>query len=83
MLYSVQLDSKLGCMGAQLLALLAHSLKIPRLGNFLCGVCMFSLCSVGSHWVLWFPPVQEHLRLIGDSKLCVGVNAGVFGCLSV
>uniref|UniRef100_A0A3B5AZU4 Type II GnRH receptor n=1 Tax=Stegastes partitus TaxID=144197 RepID=A0A3B5AZU4_9TELE len=50
-------------------------------GLFLCGVCMFSPCSVGSLRVL--PQSKNMLRLIGDSKLSVGVNVSVLGCLSL
>jgi len=53
-------------------------------GALLCGVCMFSPCQRG------FPPgapASSHspktCRLIGDSKLSVGVNVSVNGCLSL
>uniref|UniRef100_A0A3B4ZGZ9 SH2 domain-containing protein n=1 Tax=Stegastes partitus TaxID=144197 RepID=A0A3B4ZGZ9_9TELE len=54
-------------------------------GIVLRGVCMFSPCSVGSLRVLQLPPTQSKnmLRLIGDSKLSVGVNVSVLGCLSL
>ena len=79
---------------AEWLALSPHSEKVlgssPGFGTgaFLCGVCMFSPCSRG------FPPgtpVSSHspktctegIRLIGDSKLALGVNVSVSGCLSL
>ena len=58
--------------------------SIPGVGALLCGVCMFSPCQRG------FPPgapASSHspktCRLIGDSKLPVGVNVSVNGCLSL
>ena len=53
--------------------------------SFLCGVCMFSPCMRGfspgtpasSHH-----PKNMHVRLIGDSKLSLGVSVSVCGCLS-
>jgi len=70
------------------LALSPHSKRvagsIPGVGALPCGVCMFSLCQRG------FPPgapASSHspktCRLIGDSKLSVGVNVSVNGCLSL
>ena len=74
------------------LALLPHSKRvarsIPGVGALLCGVCMFSPCQRG-----FSPgtPASSHspktcrlgTRLIGDSKLSVGVNVSVNGCLSL
>ena len=53
---------------------------------FQCGVCMFSLCLGG--FSLGTPPtVQKHaklgFRLIGHSKLPLGVHLSVDGCLSL
>ena len=69
-------------------ALLLHSKKdlasTPRAGRaFLCGVCMFSSCLRG-----FSPgtPASSHSPktcMIGDSKLPVGVNVRVSGCLCV
>uniref|UniRef100_A0A3B5B4D7 Ig-like domain-containing protein n=1 Tax=Stegastes partitus TaxID=144197 RepID=A0A3B5B4D7_9TELE len=58
-------------------------LKVARI--FLRGVSMFSPCSVGSLRVLRLPPTRSKnmLRLIGDSKLSIGVNVSVLGCLSL
>ena len=57
-------------------------------GVFLCGVCMFSPCLRG-----FSPgtPASSHspktcrlgARLIGESKLSVGVSVSVNGCLSL
>lgn len=39
------------------------------------GLTVWCLCvCVGSHQVLWLPPKVMHVRLIGDSKLVIGVN---------
>ncbi len=38
---------------------------------------------VGFLRVLWLPPTVQRVRLIGDSKLPVGVNVSVGGCLSL
>ena len=75
-------------MVVQWLALSPHSKRVPGLsqggGAFLCGVCMFSSCQRG-----FSPgaPASSHspktCRLIGDSKLSVGVNVSVNGCLSL
>ncbi len=65
----------------QWLVLSRHSKKV--LGSnppANCGVCMFSLCLHGT-------PASSHspktCRLIGDSKLPIGVNVSVSGCLSL
>ena len=67
---------------AQGLALLPHSKKVPG-SNLNRDVSVWSLhvVRVGLLQVLRFPPtVQKHGgRLIGDSKLPIGVN----GCLSL
>ena len=54
-------------------------------GAFLCGVCMFYPCMRGfcpgtpasSH-----RPKNMHVRLIGDSKLTLGMSVTMNGCLS-
>ena len=44
--------------------------------------CSPRVC-VGSLWVVRLPPtVQKVVRLIGDSKLSIGVSVSVCGCLS-
>ena len=74
------------------LALSPHSKRvagsIPGVGALLCGVCMFSPCQRG-----FSPgtPASSHspktcrlgTRLIDNSKLSVGVNVSVNGCLSL
>ena len=81
---------KWGDTVAQGLALLPHSKKVagsrlglgcgtrlgPGSGTFLCGVCMFSLCLRGlfTGYSGFLPQSKNMLRLIGDSKLPVGVN---------
>ncbi len=51
---------------------------------FLCGVCVFSPC-VGffSGYSGFSQPKDMQVRLIGDSKLPVALNASVNGCLSL
>merc|ERR1711980_625 len=74
------------------LALSPHSKRvagsIPGVGALLCGVCMFSPCQRG-----FSPgtPASSHspktcnlgTRLIDYSKLSIGVNVSVNGCLSL
>ena len=48
-------------------------------GAFLCGVCMFS---PSMHGFSPGTPASMHVRLIGDSKLSLGVSVSMCGCLS-
>ncbi|MEQ2216062.1 hypothetical protein XENOCAPTIV_010117 [Xenoophorus captivus] len=50
---------------------------VSRPGVLVHGVCMFSRACVGSHRVLRLPPKDMPVRLIGHSKLPLGV------CMSV
>ena len=79
-LFSLVWCAKGGCTGVWWWAPLP---QIPA-GAFLCGVCMFSLCMLGSLRVLRLPPTKNiHVRLIGVSKLILGVSLSVYGCLSL
>ena len=71
--------------GGTVVSTVASQLEDPgSLGSF----CVESPCSPCAAWVLsgfssFLPQSKNMLRLIDDSKLSVGVNVSVLGCLSV
>ncbi|MEQ2309855.1 hypothetical protein AMECASPLE_002782 [Ameca splendens] len=83
----ITLNKFKSCMVVQLVALLSCSKKVLGSDPTLQSFCMEFACSacacVGSLQVLQLPPtVQKHVRLIGLSKLTLGMSVCMHGCLS-
>ena len=81
----------LGLHGGPVVSTVASQLEDPRFASWLGRLgsfCVEFACSPCAAWVLtgysgFLPQSKNMLRLIDDSKLSVGVNESVLGCLSL